>query len=360
MLLALGLLLFAPPRGAQEDGDAIRDHLKVVRDARRGLEERCQAMDALLGLGTEGPRRLAGQLATDAQASRRQVEKEEKKLRAAFAKRATKTVAGRLDRTANREVDELRATLRRGSRDPGLTKERIIAELDPAVERLEALLTISPAAVLAADDELAAANDALRARLREEEVLLDYWQRAKTRLEATPEGEKIARRLTAPDAVAAAAESLDRDLAFLALLALPMRDADRRVFEENRALGAELEPSEVEGTEILNRRRVLVGLAALRLDPRLGDAGRGHSRDMVEKEFFSHTSPVPGKETFTQRAALAGTSASAENIAMGQRSAQGVIDAWWYSPGHHRNMMAGHARVGLGRHESYWTQMFGG
>ena len=105
---------------------------------------------------------------------------------------------------------------------------------------------------------------------------------------------------------------------------------------------------------------VLVGLSALRLDVKLCDACRGHSKDMVDLGFFSHTSPVAGKESPWQRAALAGTSAGAENIAAGAAEGEDAIRMWWYSPGHHRNMMAGHRRVGLGRHQSHWTQCFGG
>ena len=76
--------------------------------------------------------------------------------------------------------------------------------------------------------------------------------------------------------------------------------------------------------------------------------------------FFSHTSPVEGKRTPSDRAARFGTSASAENIAQGQPTGPAAIRSWWYSPGHHRNMMGAFARVGLGRSEAYWTQMFGG
>jgi uncharacterized protein YkwD len=32
---------------------------------------------------------------------------------------------------------------------------------------------------------------------------------------------------------------------------------------------------------------------------------------------------------------------------------------WFHSPGHHKNMFAGHARMGLGRNGGAWTQMFG-
>ena len=114
------------------------------------------------------------------------------------------------------------------------------------------------------------------------------------------------------------------------------------------------------GTLELNRLRYLLGLSLVRIDPKLSDAARDHSKDMTNVGFFSHTSPVSGKRRFGQRAANFGTSASAENIAAGQRTGPGAIRAWWYSPGHHKNMLGGHGRTGLGQHGSMWTQMFGG
>jgi len=91
----------------------------------------------------------------------------------------------------------------------------------------------------------------------------------------------------------------------------------------------------------------------------LYDAARDHAKDMVEKKFFAHDSPVPGKKTPWARAKRFGTSAHAENIAAGANTGADTIRLWWYSPGHHKNMMGGHARVGLGRHKKTWTQLFG-
>ena len=32
---------------------------------------------------------------------------------------------------------------------------------------------------------------------------------------------------------------------------------------------------------------------------------------------------------------------------------------WWHSPGHHKNVLGNHTRVGLGRSGKYWTELFG-
>jgi uncharacterized protein YkwD len=104
-----------------------------------------------------------------------------------------------------------------------------------------------------------------------------------------------------------------------------------------------------------------VGLGALELDPQLCEAARDHSKDMAEQNFFAHESPVPGKKTPWDRAAKAGTTASGENIFAGSVDAHAANLGWFYSPGHHKNMFSpGQRRIGLGRHGSHWTQMFGG
>jgi len=89
-------------------------------------------------------------------------------------------------------------------------------------------------------------------------------------------------------------------------------------------------------------------------------AARGHCKDMVEKGFFSHTSPVPGKATPRDRARRAGTTANGENIAYGTTEPQRANQMWFHSPGHFKNMFGPRfRRVGLGYHERRWTQMFG-
>ena len=88
-------------------------------------------------------------------------------------------------------------------------------------------------------------------------------------------------------------------------------------------------------------------------------AARDHSNDMKQHKFFSHTSPVRGKKEFTKRAANFGASASAENIAINGGGGPVVVRAWYYSPGHHKNLFGNHRRIGIGKAGRYWTQMFG-
>ena len=114
------------------------------------------------------------------------------------------------------------------------------------------------------------------------------------------------------------------------------------------------------GIREVNEWRLLLGLSALAIDPKLCDASRDHSEDMNKKGFFAHESPVPGKKTPWDRAGNFGTKASGENIYMGSPSPNSANKGWFYSPGHHKNMFkGGHTRIGLGRYGGHWTQMFG-
>ncbi len=135
-----------------------------------------------------------------------------------------------------------------------------------------------------------------------------------------------------------------------------------------------------------NRQRQMNGRKVFLHSPALEKAAEGHSADMVRLNFFSHGSPVPGKETMGKRLALVGiTNAySAENIATtfgieyeGGRGvyspvqnggyfsysyrgepiknhtylgvARAVVTQWMHSPGHRANILnANYVYLGAG------------
>lgn len=137
---------------------------------------------------------------------------------------------------------------------------------------------------------------------------------------------------------------------------------DLKVMEENRKVAEDhdVPAPEALGIEQCNELRMLVGLSALVLDPQLCEASRDHSKDMAEKGFFAHDSPVPGKTTPWDRARNFKTTASGENIFSGSSNPHSANMGWFYSPGHHKNMFSpGQVRIGLGHHDGRWTQMFG-
>lgn len=143
-------------------------------------------------------------------------------------------------------------------------------------------------------------------------------------------------------------------------------DLDRkglRIIEANDKIAAKagLPPAERAGIRELNEWRLLLEQNALEIDPKLCEAGRDHSKDMAEKGFFAHISPVSGKKTPSDRAKRAGTTGGGENIYAGSTKPEGANKGWFFSPGHHKNMFnPGYRRVGLGQHNRHWTQMFGG
>ena len=135
-----------------------------------------------------------------------------------------------------------------------------------------------------------------------------------------------------------------------------------RIIQDNDKIAAKanLPADEREGVRELNEWRLLLGLNALVIDPKLSSACRGHSEDMHTHRFFAHQSPLPGKQTPWDRAAAAGTKARGENIYTGSAKPSSANKGWFYSPGHHKNMFkTSHTRIGLGRFQKHWTQMFG-
>jgi uncharacterized protein YkwD len=126
----------------------------------------------------------------------------------------------------------------------------------------------------------------------------------------------------------------------------------------NAAVRGQVEEAEYRQVWQTNLYRILAGKAALKLNPKLCDAAREHSKDMLEHKFFAHESPLPGKRTPQDRAARHGASAGGENIFMGDTQPEGAFWAWFKSLGHHQNMLRDYAEIGVGNHERYWTQMF--
>jgi uncharacterized protein YkwD len=78
---------------------------------------------------------------------------------------------------------------------------------------------------------------------------------------------------------------------------------------------------------------------ALTWNTKLLQSAKGHSADMAQNNYFSHTS-LDGR-TLSQRVLAAGYSymAVGENIAAGQTTVESVMTAWINSPGHCQNLM---------------------
>lgn len=121
---------------------------------------------------------------------------------------------------------------------------------------------------------------------------------------------------------------------------------------------------ENEVIKLVNAERSKRGLQTLSANWELCRVARYKSQDMINKNYFSHTSPTYGSpfnmmETFGIKFSAAG-----ENIAMGQRNAAEVMNSWMNSPGHRSNILSPtYTEIGVGLAKSssgryYWTQMF--
>ena len=104
----------------------------------------------------------------------------------------------------------------------------------------------------------------------------------------------------------------------------------------------------------------------MKWNDQLEHAASVHAADMYKNNYFGHLSKS-GK-TFKDRIRGAGYTISGyssfyvgENIARGQRSIQEVMDDWFKSEGHCKNLMnPSFTEVGVAKNNLYWVQDFGG
>ena len=97
-----------------------------------------------------------------------------------------------------------------------------------------------------------------------------------------------------------------------------------------------------------NQERVRHGIVEFHHSSALENAASGHSKDMFTHDFFSHTSPVPGKESMGKRLAQEGVPIGvwAENIYYMMNdgltywsAADRMVSGWMKSQGHRENIL---------------------
>mmetsp|Transcript_45504 Transcript_45504/g.105116 ORF Transcript_45504/g.105116 Transcript_45504/m.105116 type:complete len:592 (-) Transcript_45504:92-1867(-) len=104
---------------------------------------------------------------------------------------------------------------------------------------------------------------------------------------------------------------------------------------------------------------------ALKFECRLWRAAKGHSQDMADQNYFSHTTQSDGKSPW-DRARAQGISANGENIAASCTTAECALEQWKLSDAHCHNLMDPSfnmfsVAVGYNANSDwkfYWTQMF--
>ncbi|WP_103503532.1 MULTISPECIES: CAP domain-containing protein [Streptomyces] len=114
---------------------------------------------------------------------------------------------------------------------------------------------------------------------------------------------------------------------------------------------------------LVNEERAKAGCRPVANDTALAGIARDFSRDMAERDFFSHTDP-DGRTPWDRADAAGISNLGGENIARGQQSPEAVMDSWMNSEGHRANILnCDFKTLGVGVHNGpggpWWTQNFG-
>ena len=123
----------------------------------------------------------------------------------------------------------------------------------------------------------------------------------------------------------------------------------------------EIASYESEVIRLVNDIRKSYGLSELTENWELSRVARYKSQDMHDKKYFSHTSPTYGTPFNMMKKFGISYRTAGENIAMGYRTPQAVVDGWMNSSGHRANILnSSYKQIGVGyvADGNYWTQMF--
>ena len=117
---------------------------------------------------------------------------------------------------------------------------------------------------------------------------------------------------------------------------------------------------ESEVIRLVNEVRRENGLKALTANWELSRVARYKSQDMLNKGYFSHTSPTYGTPSQMIKAFGLSFRTAGENIARGYPTPQAVVNGWMNSSGHRAILNASYTQIGVGyvAQGNYWTQMF--
>lgn len=129
--------------------------------------------------------------------------------------------------------------------------------------------------------------------------------------------------------------------------------------------GATQVPAELQQVlDDTNRQRAAAGLSPLSFTPELNRVASDRSKDMVTRHYFEHVDPDGHDPFYHMQQDGVNFMTAGENIAMGQPTANAVVDAWMHSAGHRANILNPnfhHIGIGVARNANgqlYWTQDF--
>ena len=106
----------------------------------------------------------------------------------------------------------------------------------------------------------------------------------------------------------------------------------------NTNTSSDLSNDEKEVFNQINIQRTNNGLPALKISNEVQKVARIKAQDMVDKNYFSHTSPTYGSPFDMLKSFKVSYNSAGENIA-GNASNSGAVNAWMNSPGHKANIL---------------------
>ena len=128
---------------------------------------------------------------------------------------------------------------------------------------------------------------------------------------------------------------------------------------------SELTSDEKEVFNLINAKRTANGLQALKIDDELQNVARIKAKDMVDNNYFSHTSPTYGSPFDMIKKFGISYKTAGENIA-GNSTNSGAVEAWMNSSGHRANILnSSYNYTGIGvvkspKYGKVYVQMFMG
>ncbi|MCC3865734.1 sporulation protein [Terrisporobacter petrolearius] len=141
-------------------------------------------------------------------------------------------------------------------------------------------------------------------------------------------------------------------------------NTDNNTSNNNESTTGSFSSFQKEVTRLVNVERSKRGLSELAFNSQLSNVATLKSQDMINKNYFSHTSPTYGSPFDMMKQFNISYKAAGENIAMGQKTPAEVVNAWMNSQGHRENILnPNFTDIGVGVAKSsngtlYWTQMF--
>jgi len=110
---------------------------------------------------------------------------------------------------------------------------------------------------------------------------------------------------------------------------------------------------------LVNQERAKAGLSPLSTHAELTNMAMVKAKDMKNNNYFDHNSPTYGSPFDMMKSFGISYRYAGENIAMGQRTPQEVMNAWMNSEGHRANILnRNYTSIGVAYYNGAWVQEF--